>query len=250
MNTNLGGNLVASHDLQTPQIHTFATTPYSYTHLRLQDRDTLTLPTGNGHYSAFILSLDSGASLTCKGVHTPLLQGDAVQIHHADLELHLEGGASSILLAGTQCAPKNSPSVLHCPANTIKKVSKPWGHELWIHGTHAEYALKQIFVKAGTKTSLQYHRYKQETNVLFSGEALLHYKSAPEASIDAPGTAIRSVLLKPISSVDVTPFVLHRLEAKTDILLYEVSTPHLDDVVRVSDDSQRPDGRIETEHSS
>jgi hypothetical protein len=45
------------------------------------------------------------------------------------------------------------------------------------------------------------------------------------------------------------PGILHRLEAITDILLYETSTPHLDDVVRVTDDSKRPNGRIEQEHT-
>jgi len=56
------------------------------------------------------------------------------------------------------------------------------------------------------------------------------------------------VELAPISSIDVVPGVLHRLEALTNILLYETSTPHLDDVVRVADDSMRPHGRIEQEH--
>jgi hypothetical protein len=45
------------------------------------------------------------------------------------------------------------------------------------------------------------------------------------------------------------PGILHRLEAISDVLLYETSTPHLDDVVRVTDDSKRPHGRIEKEHS-
>jgi len=50
--------------------------------------------------------------------------------------------------------------------------------------------------------------------------------------------------------VDVMPLTLHRLEAVTDILLYETSTPHLDDVVRILDDSRRPDGRLEQEHNT
>ena len=50
------------------------------------------------------------------------------------------------------------------------------------------------------------------------------------------------------SIVDVVPPTLHRLEAVTDIVLCETSTPHLDDVVRVADDANRVDGRIEEEH--
>ena len=45
------------------------------------------------------------------------------------------------------------------------------------------------------------------------------------------------------------PGNIHRIQAITDILLYEVSTPHLDDVVRLQDDNKRPDGRIKEEHS-
>jgi len=48
--------------------------------------------------------------------------------------------------------------------------------------------------------------------------------------------------------VDVMPMSVHRLQALTDILLCEVSTPELDDVVRISDDSGRQDGRVESEH--
>ena len=48
--------------------------------------------------------------------------------------------------------------------------------------------------------------------------------------------------------IDVFPPTLHRLEAISDITLYETSTPQLDDVVRVQDDAKRPDGRIDIEH--
>ncbi|PCJ59311.1 MAG: sugar isomerase [Planctomycetota bacterium] len=131
------------------------------------------------------------------------------------------------------------------------KVIKPWGHELWLNGNHPCYALKQIFIKAGTKTSLQYHNFKQETNVLFEGTALLHYKLNPDVKNDLViSNDITTVQIEPISSVDILPSTLHRLEAISDITLYETSTPHLNDVVRVSDDSNRPDGRIEKEHLS
>ena len=121
---------------------------------------------------------------------------------------------------------------------------------MWINGEHQCYAFKQIFIKSGTKTSLQYHNYKQETNVLFSGVAKLHFKKSPKINNDNVGAEdVDSFQLYPVSSIDVVPLTLHRIEAINDILLYEISTPHLDDVVRVSDDAKRPSGRILQEHS-
>ncbi|OGT37073.1 MAG: hypothetical protein A3F11_11635 [Gammaproteobacteria bacterium RIFCSPHIGHO2_12_FULL_37_14] len=129
------------------------------------------------------------------------------------------------------------------------RVEKPWGHELWINGQHPCYALKKIFIKTGTKTSLQYHNFKQETNVLFQGIAKLHYKKNLLVENDLVTSAdIGTTVLEPNSVADVSPLTLHRLEAMTDILLFETSTPHLDDVVRVQDDSKRSHGRLVEEH--
>jgi len=61
---------------------------------------------------------------------------------------------------------------------------------------------------------------------------------------------IDRIKINPISSVDVVPNVIHRVESISDILLYETSTPHLNDVIRIADDSKRASGRIETEHQS
>ena len=79
----------------------------------------------------------------------------------------------------------------------------------------------------------------------------MHYK----ANQQTPNDQVKEIdttttRIEPVSSVDVKPKTLHRLEAVTDILLYETSTPHLDDVVRVLDDAKRPDGRLETEHDT
>ena len=124
-----------------------------------------------------------------------------------------------------------------------------WGNEIWINGEHFAYAFKRIFIKKGNKTSLQYHKLKQETNVLFEGQANLHFKISNQVDNDKVSNSdINSILLASVSSVDVKPFTLHRLEAVTDIILYEISTPHLDDVIRVNDDTNRPDGRIKKEH--
>ena len=134
--------------------------------------------------------------------------------------------------------------------NDVKKISKPWGYELWLTGDPSPYfAFKKIFIKSGTKTSLQYHNKKRETNFLVAGEAILHYNPR----LDVPANQFQPkdvalIQLHPLSTIDVFPKSVHRLEAVTDMLLFEVSTPELDDVVRISDDSGRKDGRINSEH--
>jgi len=59
----------------------------------------------------------------------------------------------------------------------VKVVQKPWGWEKWIaHGKpDFPYALKEIFMKRGYKSSLQFHKLKQETNYILKGEGILHY---------------------------------------------------------------------------
>jgi hypothetical protein len=54
--------------------------------------------------------------------------------------------------------------------------------------------------------------------------------------------------LDAVTAIDVTPNIIHRIEALTDILLYEISTPHLDDVIRIQDDANRTNGKIISEH--
>ena len=96
---------------------------------------------------------------------------------------------------------------------------------------------------------MQYHCLKQETNVLFNGKAKLHYKSNLKTENDSVFSEdISEIELDPICSIDIEPENIHRLQAITNILLYEVSTPHLDDVIRLQDDNKRADGRIKEEH--
>ena len=57
----------------------------------------------------------------------------------------------------------------------IKKVNKPWGHELWIASdlNNKTYAMKEIFIRTGFKTSFQFHEYKEECNYIISGTGTL-----------------------------------------------------------------------------
>lgn len=119
------------------------------------------------------------------------------------------------------------------------RVNKPWGYEIWLSGKEAKtHAFKQIQINAGYKTSLQYHIQKTETNLLRSGTARLYGESEGE---------IEAVTISK-SFITVPPPTIHRIEALEDIELLEASTPHLEDVVRIEDDSKRGNGRIESEH--
>lgn len=108
---------------------------------------------------------------------------------------------------------------------SIKTVAKPWGHEtIWAH-TDA-YVGKILHIKAGEALSVQYHDVKDETVYLLSGK-LIYRVWEGDAPVDVDlqiGQAFR-----------ITPKTVHQMEAVTDCDVLEVSTPHLDDVVRLTD---------------
>ena len=175
--------------------------------------------------------------------------GEIIQAENVSVTLQIKGDASRFLLAGASDSFFSESKLEIIKSEDVHKVVKPWGYELWLNGQHPGYAFKMLFLKRGSKTSLQYHRHKQETNVIYSGTALLHYKNNEDIDNDVVRPEdIDNVLVESASAIDVSPFTLHRLEALTDLLQYETSTPHLDDVVRVHDDSKRKDGRIDSEH--
>jgi mannose-6-phosphate isomerase len=113
-----------------------------------------------------------------------------------------------------------------------RTVPKPWGHELWFAHTD-RYAGKLLHVKAGHRLSVQYHERKDETSYLLAGRLLLSQGTEAgqlsEREI-GPGTAWRN-----------TPRLVHTIEALDDAVIVEVSTPELDDVVRLSDRYGRTD---------
>ena len=111
-------------------------------------------------------------------------------------------------------------------------VDKPWGGELWFAHTDL-YAGKLLHVKAGRQLSVQYHVTKDESSYLLSGRIVLRRGPSAEALVStelAPGDAWRN-----------EPGVVHSVEALEDSEIVEVSTPELDDVVRLADDY----GRVE-----
>ncbi|MEU5695793.1 cupin domain-containing protein [Actinosynnema sp. NPDC020468] len=123
-----------------------------------------------------------------------------------------------------------------------KVVRKGWGEERWLVEEGAPFAFKLIHLHAGARTSLQYHEQKEEANLIVSGEATLYHA-------DRVGDELEVRTLTVGDIVHVRPGAVHRIEAVTDVTLVEVSTPELDDVVRIADDFGRGDGRIAAEHA-
>ena len=112
-------------------------------------------------------------------------------------------------------------------AHEVKRVEKPWGYEL-IWALTDVYCGKVLFVKAGHSLSLQFHREKDESWLVQSGRAKLELgevgDSVLKAEVVGPGNAFHYV-----------PGTVHRVTAIEDTTILEVSTPHLDDVVRLED---------------
>ena len=109
----------------------------------------------------------------------------------------------------------------------VRHVPKPWGHET-IWAANNLYVGKILHITAGHKLSVQYHVQKDETVYLLSGE--LKYCVQLDGS-ERP----EDMQLKAGEAFHVTPGTIHSMEAVTDCDVLEASTPHLDDVVRLTD---------------
>jgi mannose-6-phosphate isomerase len=113
----------------------------------------------------------------------------------------------------------------------ITKVEKPWGYELHWAKTD-RYVGKLIHVNAGHALSLQYHNQKDETIFLWSGRMLFEIAEGHEGTGEGP---LVKREMQPGQAVHVTPKTVHRMTAITDCDIFEVSTPELQDVVRLED---------------
>lgn len=137
-----------------------------------------------------------------------------------------------------------------------KKVFKPWGYELWIVWLKDYHVLKKIFLKKNFKTSLQFHKEKFETNYIHTGKAKIinnfhldNTKEQNENIINYNNLMDNySLNVKAPYSFTVKPHEVHRIFSLEDCTSYEVSTPQLDDVIRIQDDADRKSGRILSEH--
>ena len=111
------------------------------------------------------------------------------------------------------------------------RVDKPWGYELHWAKTD-RYVGKILHINAGHALSLQYHNLKDETVYVNSGKLL--YEIGPEGVAEA-GVELAKRELSPGDSIHVSPRTVHRMTAIEDCDVLEVSTPELNDVVRLED---------------
>ena len=108
----------------------------------------------------------------------------------------------------------------------MKIVKKPWGQETWFAFTKY-YVGKILFIKKGHRLSRQFHRVKHETIYTLKGKYIMELKNSKK-------------LMKKGAVIVIPPNKIHRMYAKYgDVTLVEVSTPQVEDVVRLEDDYGR-----------
>lgn len=114
----------------------------------------------------------------------------------------------------------------------VRSIPKPWGEELLLAHTD-RYAGKVLVLNKGHRLSLQYHERKHEVQYLESGRIkyTLGSRKRPED--------YQEVIAEPGTVIVLPPGAVHRMEALEDSRIFEVSTPELDDVVRIDDDYGR-----------
>ncbi|MGZ4633207.1 MAG: cupin domain-containing protein [Actinomycetes bacterium] len=130
----------------------------------------------------------------------------------------------------TEPAVSPPPEDLASATRAHECVTKPWGHEEIFALVEGAYVGKTLHVNAGEALSLQFHRAKDETIAVLSGEAQL--------DLGTEADHLTTVDLAPGMSVHVPPGLLHRLRAVTDAVLVEASTAApgwREDVVRLED---------------
>ncbi len=111
------------------------------------------------------------------------------------------------------------------------RVEKPWGYEI-IWAKTPKYVGKILHIQSNHRLSRQYHKIKEETLMVQSGEMILEVGTGEE---------LKSIPMKKDDVFHVLPGTIHRMIAVSDVDVLEVSTPELDDVVRLEDSY----GRVE-----
>ena len=115
-----------------------------------------------------------------------------------------------------------------------RRVDKPWGYEL-IWALTDRYCGKLLVVHAGHALSLQYHERKEESWYVQGGRATLEL-----GEVDG-GESLQTLEIGPGDAFHYRPRTIHRITAVEDTTILEVSTPDLDDVVRLDDRYGRPE---------
>ena len=148
--------------------------------------------------------------------------------------------------------------------SNIRTVTKPWGYEKWISdgAPDFKYVLKEIFYRSPFRTSIQVHKFKEETHYVLSGRGTLFYSQEifdaekyekGDYTQDEVKKFILELKKEEITTgkvVHIKPGCIHRIESLEDLTIIESSTIELDDIIRLEDDTDRKNGRIASEHST
>jgi len=111
-----------------------------------------------------------------------------------------------------------------------KKINKPWGYELLIE-KNKKYMFKKLYMKKGHRCSLQYHEKKIETVYIVEGKLKIFFGKNKKK--------LKSKIFKSHESITIKPKIIHRMQALTNTIYLEGSTPEFDDVIRIGDDYKR-----------
>ena len=109
-------------------------------------------------------------------------------------------------------------------------IKKPWGKEELIEKNN-KYMFKKLFMKKGHRCSMQFHKIKKETIFVLSGKLKVYYGKS--------SNKLKSKILNKNQFITIEPKIVHRMRALTSCYYLELSTPELNDVIRIADDYKR-----------
>ena len=177
----MGGNSVRHIAQPLAEDILFADDAYFYSYAVLKKNDERSF----AELKSFCIFILRG-SLSCSD---QILEnaGDTVLVENTEVSVRALSECH-FLVAGSRQSHAREASIKFFSKKDLKKVEKPWGSEVWITGEHPGYCLKEIFIKKGTRTSLQYHQMKRETNVLFDGTSRLNFKN----KVSVPNDQVKS----------------------------------------------------------
>jgi mannose-6-phosphate isomerase len=114
----------------------------------------------------------------------------------------------------------------------VSRVEKPWGYEI-VYALTDRYCGKVLFIRKDEQLSLQFHRLKDEVIYVHEGRI--------ELEIGDPGGPLDIEVVGPGHAFRIEPGTVHRWRALADTVVLEVSTPEIDDIVRLDDRYGRAD---------